>query len=258
MMESGTQGAAWFETAFGRLYPLVYTHRDDASAAREVQDLVKVLEIGAPGKLPVHGARVLDICCGAGRHGAALSSMGLTVFGIDLSMSLLTMAKARNELTGSLARADMRALPFPEAGFDIVINLFTSFGYFIDESENAAALGEMARVLKPGGRLVVDHMNPPAVRKNLVAEDRGEREGCRIHQRRSIEGNRVVKEIRVEQAHGASFQVREDVRLYEAGEMEALFTSCGLGDLRRIGSFQGAPLTENSPRMITIGTRKGG
>ena len=74
----------------------------------------------------------------------------------------------------------------------------------------------------------------------------------------AVEYDRVVKEIRVELDHGEEFQVGENVRLYEAAEMEALFESCGLEDVSRFGSFQGAPLTEDSQRMITVGTRKGG
>ena len=114
MAGDGSRDAEWFKTAFSRLYPLVYDHRDDASAAREAAQLIETL--GLTGR----EIRVLDVCCGAGRHTAAFRSMGFSILGIDLSMDLLEQAGARQELSGLLARGDIRALPF-RTGFDLVL-----------------------------------------------------------------------------------------------------------------------------------------
>ena len=88
-----TSGEEWYRAAFGELYPLLYSHRDDCSAAREVSDIVALLE------LDDRTARILDLCCGAGRHSAALMEMGFErVYGADLSSSLLAEACARDGL----------------------------------------------------------------------------------------------------------------------------------------------------------------
>lgn len=238
----------WYETAFGSLYPLIYAHRDDASAAREVRDLLRLLELRG-------GERVLDACCGNGRHAQALAGAGMDVWGMDLSPPLLEKGRARSALAGRLVQGDLRALPFRPA-FDLVLNLFTSFGYFPREEDDRSALGEMVSVLRRGGRLLVDHMNRFLVERNLVPSDAFARKGARIHETRRIEGRRVVKEIRVETREGRRFHLQESVRLFDPGEMVDLFEGAGLKRVRLFGDYGGAPFHEGSRRMIAVGTRE--
>jgi SAM-dependent methyltransferase len=238
------QGHEWFREAFGELYPLLYPHRDDESAAREVARLVELL--GLEGSR----ARVLDLACGNGRHAVAFAAAGLRVFGFDLSPQLLQRAGSRRELTGRLVRADMRAVPFA-AAFDLVVNLFTSFGYFSDE-QNALALAEMAGALIPGGRLVIDHINRATVERKLVPEDHRYGPGLRITQKRQIAGNRVQKEIIVVWDDGRAKRLIEDVRLYTPEELSRLMVDSGFTDTRIYGSYGGEPFGSQSPRMVVI------
>lgn len=251
MRKPGSRKNDWFVTAFGWLYPLIYSHRDDRSATAEIRNLVEVL--GMTGQK----ARILDVCCGGGRHTAELARLGFEVTAVDLSSVLLEKAAERAELSGRLVQTDIRALGVA-GGFDWVTNLFTSFGYFTDEAENALALQEMVRVLKPGGRIVMDHINRPVLEANLVKEDSLTREDMTIHQRRRIENDRIIKEIRVERADGESHAWCENVRLYRRGEMEELFQAQGLRDIAFFGTFDGKPLAEDSPRMIVTALRDGG
>ena len=250
-MKPKERGIPWFETAFGRLYPLVYAHRDDDSAFREIEGLTRLLHLS--------GSRLktLDVCCGAGRHTEALEGLGLDVLGIDLSMVLLEKGASRPVLRGRVVQADMRALPFG-TGFELLTNLFTSFGYFSEDGDNEQALCEMARVLVPGGRLVLDHMNRPAVERGLVPEDSEERDGLKIRRTRKIEGKRVKKEIHVDIiAEGEHIHLQEDVRLYTPSEMQGLLEAAGLEDVRYYGDFDGGALTMESPRMIALAVKKG-
>jgi ubiquinone/menaquinone biosynthesis C-methylase UbiE len=101
--------------------------------------------------LPV-GSRVLDAPCGQGRHAHLLAEAGFRVDGIDYSRQLLAAALQRG--TGPslhYRRADMRKLPAVWTNrFDGVVNLFTSFGFFDNPSDDARVIAEFARVLKPG------------------------------------------------------------------------------------------------------------
>lgn len=239
----------WYVRSFGDIYPLIYSHRSDDQAEDEIRGLSRML--GLTGD-----EAVLDLCCGAGRHTAAARSLGFVVTGFDLSPQLLASAAERPSLRGRLVRGDMRRLPFA-GGFDLVLNLFSSFGYFEEDRENEASLGEMARVLRSGGVLVVDHINRKALEKTLVPENVEIRNGFRITQRRAIEKNRIVKRIEIEDPDGAVSCCKESVRLYEPDEIVKLASQKGLRLRRLYGSFSGEPFGPSSPRMILV-VEKGG
>jgi len=244
-MRNSDQTNDWFETAFGIHYPLLYAHRDDSSADKEVECLMNLLNLK---KRP---ARVLDVCCGAGRHSEALVKMGLDVSCIDLSPNLLQEARLRPELDGRLVRGDIRDLPF-ESRFNLALNLFTSFGYFLDDDENEASLSEMARVLLPSGVLVLDHVNRYSVESSLCPKDTKTENGVTMIQERRIERNRVIKNITVLKDGREPLHIVENVRLYFPEEMEALFISKGFVDFKLVGSFDGSPYNHDSKRMIAI------
>ncbi len=241
----------WFVTAFGELYPLLYAHRDETSAAREVLGLLEHLGLSD------RGARILDLCCGAGRHLAALAAGGGRVVGVDLSAELLGRAAGRPGLAGRLVRGDMRRLPFG-AAFDLVLNLFTSFGYFARDAENERALREMARVLAPGGTLVVDHIHRARAVRELVPEDVRAEHGLVVRQRREIRGERIRKEITVRRRDGCEERFLEDVRLYRPEELEAMMAAAGLRAVRLRGSLTGAPFGPQAARMVAIAEKPRG
>lgn len=237
----------WFVHAFGADYPLLYRHRDTDSARAEVTALMGRLAL--PG-----GARVLDVCCGAGRHMLTLADLGFDVWGLDLSPQLLAEAVAHEAIADRLVRADMRALPFG-AVFDAALNLFTSFGYFQQDAENAGAMRQIIGTLKPGGRLVVDLIHRAHLEANLIAESEQQIEDMQLHARRAIVGNRVVKRTTVKKADDRREFV-ESVRLYGPDEITALLNACDVEQIELFGDFDGSPLTDRSPRMIVTGVRR--
>jgi SAM-dependent methyltransferase len=246
-MDSCRPRAEWFRSAFGELYGTLYPHRDDAEAAREARALAALLGPADDGR------QVVDLGCGAGRHLAALRDLGWTVTGLDLSPQLLARARRRPGLSGRLVRGDLRRLPF-RAAFDVALSLFTSFGYCDDEA-NAAILREFAATLRPGGRLVLDHLNPPALARNLLPESERRGPGCRILERREIRDRRVRKEIEVIWDTGRRERLIEDVRLYLPEEMATLLARAGLREARFLGSLRGEPLAAESERMVVLARR---
>lgn len=111
------------------------------------------------------GEAILDAPCGHGRLSRRLAAAGATVTGIDRSTVFLQRARTDAAAAGvevDYREGDLRALPVPDAAFDVVLNWYTSFGYF-DDAGNAAFLRELHRVVRPGGRVVIDVMNPAAV-----------------------------------------------------------------------------------------------
>ena len=99
--------------------------------------------------------KILDLACGAGRYHKYLREEGFEVYGIDLNRELIELAKKRNKGFEKYYEAkDMRDIEYAE-DFDVVINWYTSFGYFPDE-ENKLVLRNVFRALKPKGILILD------------------------------------------------------------------------------------------------------
>lgn len=239
-----TSDEPWFVDAFRSDYIDVYAHRDVSASRREAAYL-RAQSLEAP---------VLDLCCGFGRHTLALRELGIDVFGIDLSADLLRRARELPNaavIDGRLVRGDARVLPLRDASIGAVVVLFSSFGYFGDEGDRRV-LGEIARALRRGGRVVLDLMNPERVGATLVPDSRTERAGWKIdEQRRLVDGGRrVVKLVKLsrEGAHGRAW--REDVRLYTPEEIASLLSEAGLALVRIDGDFDDSAWSAESPRMI--------
>ena len=240
------QEADWFEEWFGDDYLRIYQHRDESEAERAIELIaaqVRGRDIRA----------VLDLACGAGRHSQALCERWWTV-GLDLSAALLRVAR-RESAGAPYVRADMRELPFMAESFDLVVNLFTSFGYFDDDREHARVLACLRTAMKQGGMLVIDFLNAGQVRRNLVPYDRRVENGITIEQKRIISAdNRFVeKTIRLPE-RGREYVER--VRLLSAGDLERMLKAAGFEVARCFGDYAGASWSENSPRTILFASRK--
>lgn len=238
----------WYTRAFGEFYPIVYPHHNDAHADLEIHQLIKALHLTGD-------ERVLDVCCGAGRHLSALLTRGFNAWGADLSRLLLKEAANRPETASRIINADIRRLPFKNY-FHVVLNLFTSFGYFLDDNQNKAALKEMVSMLQPGGLLVLDHINRSNLQRNLVKKSSEQRGEWEVTQERRIEDNRVIKEITITSKDGSTTCLTENVKLFYPHEIRELFETAGLKDIRLFGSFEGEPFNENSERIIVIGQKQ--
>lgn len=244
----------WFRDAFGTHYLSLYAHRDEEEAAAMVDLLVRTIQ-------PASGASVLDAPCGAGRHTRQFAQRGLKPTGIDLSRDLLGAALRAEAVTGLGAlyvRGDLRTLPFPSGQFSLVVNLFSSFGYFIEEHENVQAMREMVRMCAAGGHVVVDFMNTPYVRATLEPLTvRTTPDGWVVTETRTITGHpsRVEKSVTVRSDTGDSCVLRESVRLYSREELTGLMRDSGLSISHEFGSYTGECWQMASERLILLGCK---
>ena len=234
----------WFEQWFGEEYLRLYPHRDDEDAAAVVALIDRLY--------PLAGRQALDLACGPGRHAAQLAARGARVLGLDLSLPLLSLARARTRGAVSFVRGDMRRLPFRDGAFDIVVNLFTSFGYFADDAQHGAVLAGARALLRPRGVFVLDYLNDAAVRASLVPhEERCISSQHVVIERRIVEDGRyVLKEMHLLD-DGRSFLER--VRLFAPDELVQLFEEAGLVVRHRFGDYDGGPAGPDAPRLILMG-----
>jgi len=234
----------WFEQWFGEEYLRLYPHRDDHDA----QAAVALIDRFAP----LAGRLVLDLACGPGRHAAQLAARGARSIGLDLSLPLLSLARARTHASVPLVRADMRYLPFRRQAFDVIVNLFTSFGYFADDAQHAAVIADARTLLRPGGTFVLDYLNATAVRDTLVPHE--ERtvgsQHVIIERRISNDGRHVLKEMHLPNA-GRAFLER--VRLFSPEDLAGLLEAAGMTIRHRFGDYHGEPAGPAAPRLILIG-----
>jgi SAM-dependent methyltransferase len=246
MQRSGSEEADWFEAWFGEDYLRIYQHRDETEAEHVIDLIARFLE-GRDIR------SVLDLGCGAGRHSKALCERWWTV-GLDLSAALLKTAR-REIPDAPYVRADMRELPFAPESFDLVVNLFTSFGYFEDDRENERVLLCVCDTLRPGGTLVIDFLNASQVRSDLVPYDERVENGTTIEQTRAIspDDRFVEKTIRLRE-RGKEYIER--VRLLTPRDLERMLEVAGFAIVARIGDYAGAPWSEASPRTILLASRR--
>ncbi len=233
---------AWYQDWFGDEYLELYAHRDEGEAERQVDFVERAL----PRPPPVS---VLDLACGAGRHTAALRTRGYRAVGIDLSLSLL---RQRGDLP--LARGDMRTLPFATGGFDLVLNFFTSFGYFEAERENFRVLEEVTRVLAPGGWFIIDLMNPGRTLSALKARESSQVGGRQVEIERWYDetSRRVNKKIQLTRPGGRSRTYLESVRVYSQDEVTIGMRWAGLEVIASYGNFALERYEDASERLILV------
>ena len=177
-----SEKANWFESWFNSpYYHLLYKNRDHNEAEFFLDSLITFLH-------PSPEASILDVACGKGRHSVYLNKKGFDVTGFDLSSeSVLHNKKFENEHL-SFYLHDMREV-FRSNYFDIVLNLFSSFGYFEKERDNVRCLIANATALKRNGTFVFDYFNAKKIRSkgNYVSDKMVE--GICFHIEKYIEGH---------------------------------------------------------------------
>lgn len=148
----------WWKEGFGEgVYPIdkIFATKEWIERTRRELKFLK----GALRLKP--GSKILDVCCGVGRHSLPLAESGHDMTGVDISKKYLAIAsnKARKGgLKASFLLKDARKLNF-KGEFDLAINLFSSLGYFLDPRDDHKIMRGIHRALKPGGRLVVEIYN---------------------------------------------------------------------------------------------------
>lgn len=235
----------WFESWFASpFYHLLYKDRDDSEADAFMHQLINHLEAKPSDK--IH-----DVACGAGRHSIALNKMGFTVHGSDLSApSIETALESKND-TLSFSVEDMRKTSFNNE-FDLVFNLFTSFGYFEDLNDNLKTLQAFHQSLKPNGILVIDFMNAVKVVNNLVREEIKQVENTTFSIKRFVENGIIHKNIQFED-NDNHFEYEEKVQAITYDDFLELLKKANFKVLNHFGNYQlDAFDKETSDRLIII------
>ncbi|TGB15662.1 class I SAM-dependent methyltransferase [Streptomyces sp. MZ04] len=208
-------------------------------------------------EFPAH-SRVLDLCCGPGLYLVPLAGRGYTVTGVDLSAEMLKRARTVCETAAPevrLVRADMLTHVEP-ASYDVVLNVFTSFGYFDDPQDNFRVLTNARDSLVPGGQLLIDVMGKEVLAGWIGRPQLVELDGAYVVQRDTVLDDwtrlrtdwTLVRDGIAREASITSF-------VYSAAELRALFEAAGFTDVECFGGFDGEPYDQHARRLIVRGTK---
>ena len=238
----------WFEVWFNtEEYLEVYQHRNEADAKELVQLILKNVSLD-------RNASVLDLACGAGRHSILFAKRGFKVTAVDLSDNLLRVAKKsteKNKVNIDFLKSDLRQFAFCKS-FDLIVNLFTSFGYFECDAENLKLFETVNKYLAPSGYFVLDYFNKTFIENNLVKESRDNFRQISLVQKRHIEKNRVIKDIYINR-NGTTARYKESVRMFSREELISAIEKAGLKIRNVFGGFKAEEFDEmNSQRIIII------
>ena len=238
--ENQTWFQSWFNTPY---YHILYKNRDFKEAELFIKNLVRYLNLDALDD------SILDLACGQGRHSIFLNSLGFRVTGIDLSEKSIKHANENASESLNFQVHDMRNSYDNE--FEIVLNLFTSFGYFDDESDNINVIKTIKSSLKPNGIGVIDFMNSPQVIENLVADNSYESDGLTFNLKRDYTDGFINKNIEVVD-NNQTFQFREKVRAYTFEDFKSMLSIAGLHLLDCFGSYKLEPYNKKTSERLIL------
>jgi cyclopropane fatty-acyl-phospholipid synthase-like methyltransferase len=231
----------WHTHWFNEDYLKLYVHRNQKEADHQVNFLFQALNLKP-------GMRLLDFGSGAGRHSYAFARQGLSVTGIDTSKILINEAMkwfhlGKINLDLTFLQADIRHFTSAEK-FDVIVSLFTSFGYFDDDS-NQEILRKVHDELKVNGQFILDYLHPHEVMRNLVSYEEKIVDGESVIVKKNIEGDCVVKTIIFPEN-----TYYECIKLYSRKVLEEMLAKNGLEVIEVWNDYEGKDWRQQGDRQI--------
>jgi SAM-dependent methyltransferase len=240
----------WFESnaLWAESFPFMFPESSFADAAGNVP---KIAALSG-----VKSGNVRDLACGPGRYALPFAQGGYSVTGVDRTQFLLDKARDaanRAGVTVEWIEQDMRDFVRP-AAFDLAINVFTSFGYFDDPTENRRVLENIYTSLMPGGVFVFDHLGKELLAARFVPTRSDVLPDGRIRFARQTitdDWTHIDAEwVLVDGSRASTFRLRHWI--YSGHEIRELLTSAGFRDVSLYGSFDGVPYDPQATRLVAI------
>ena len=233
--------ANWFDSPY---YHTLYKNRDEKEAQVFIDNLIDYLQIPK-------GSKLIDIACGKGRHAKYFNKKGMDVVGVDLSQNSINTAKKDENKNLQFSAHDMRE-NYQQNAFDVVTNLFTSFGYFENNKDEQKAINAMENNLKKEGILIIDFMNTKKVIANLVLNEQKTINNIQFDITRQVKDGFILKDIRITDGKEQQ-QFQEKVKAITLADYSEFITNAGLKIIDIFGNYKLDNFDEEiSDRLILI------
>ena len=245
---------AWYKNFFDEWYLKYWVQPiTQERTEQEVDAIIRFLELEPK-------SRVLDLCCGQGRHSLELARRGYHVVGLDLSETLLDHSRKMAEQEGlqiEFINGDMRQLP-QTTEFDGIFNFYTAFGYFEKDEDNQAVLNAVGKALKKQGRFLLDYPCLEGRMPNWKDQEYFEYEDGTVMLHEMIHDvfnqtikNKVLYITKDNQRHRTGFTLRH----YYGRELRQCFEKAGMKVIDHFGSLSGETLTNRDTRILVVGQK---
>jgi SAM-dependent methyltransferase len=235
---------SFWETLEGLMFPPEKLEAAD----EELDALCALAGVEAP-------CRVLDVPCGVGRYAVELADRGFDVTGVDATAAYLDTARQRADEAGvdaEFVEADMREFVRPDT-FDLVVNAFTSFGYFEDRDDDRRTARNFYESLRPGGRLVMSLTSKEVLAGKFRERTWSERDGTYLLEEHEVRDDWSWIENRwvvVDDGDVREFEVSH--RLYSARELSELLRDVGFDEVEVYGDREGAEYDQNAEHLVVV------
>jgi len=235
----------WFEKWFdSKYYHILYKNRDSKEAAFFIDNILKIIKIKK-------NQTFLDLACGTGRHAVYLNKKGFRVKGIDLSEQSLIQARKYENETLRFELQDMRRFNFKKK-YDVVLNLFTSFGYFENNDDNQQVFQNVEKSLKKNGYFIIDFLNVDKVINNLQGNEKKMLEGIEFNIKRAHDKKFIYKHISIIDAEN-SYSFTEKVKMIQKKEFISYSKNSRMQLLHTFGDYSlNQYVAKSSNRLIMI------
>ncbi len=248
----------WFDNdAFWQtFYSTMFGADSFAQARKECPQLLALAGIDTP--------KILDLACGPGRHAVPLAAMGLDVTGVDLSRFLLQRAKAYAKNMGvdvDWRHEDMRHHQ-RQGHYDLILNLFSSFGYFDDWNDNQMVLDQACTNLADNGVLILDVRGKEQILRDLAPVHAQEFEedpllGYVLYQRPTLiyDLSRLHNEWTLVAPDDSIYRHTYSHDIYTAQELKMMLRHAGFTEVDAYGDLNGSPYDLDAERLILVARR---
>jgi SAM-dependent methyltransferase len=262
----------WFndEGFWGHYAPIMFDESRWAELPRAADGITRLARLDLYGGAPAGPPRLLDLCCGFGRMTLELARRGFSCTGVDITQSYLDAARedaAAENLEIEFIRADMRDFIRP-AYFDVVVNLYISFGYFADPLDDRRTLENIRSSLKSGGVLIIETLGKEIAVRDFVRSEWFRRAGyfvlteyapvdswTGLWNRWTLLKEGEPKNVKGELKEVKKFEKEFTQRLYGASELRTLMLEAGFSRVEIYGGWDGSPYDEGAEKLIVAGQR---
>ncbi|MBN8703877.1 MAG: class I SAM-dependent methyltransferase [Bacteroidetes bacterium] len=236
----------WFDSPY---YPILYKNRNNSEAELFILKLLSHIQ------LP-QNAQILDLACGRGRHALVMSQREeFQVTGIDLSENSISDALKLAKHNLHFFVHDMRNV-FKKNSFDLVTNLFTSFGYFETLTEDCQVIEAVFQNLKPNGLFVIDYLNCEKVVGCLPIKEEKSIDSIQFSIDKYIEDDFIFKLIKIRDREKV-FNFAEKIRIYKKSYLSELILKSGFSIVDVFGNYNLDTFeASTSDRIVILAQKK--